>query len=330
MRTRPKLSEKAKALHRIFSFLKLIQDSTALDRVKEEEIVYRCSADNVRMSSEKLGRNYDGSTVTAGTYKEFIDENNGRITINFLPTSETNGSILSHANEHIQPMFTNFLTENYYYTGAKPLEADILGTEALYGLPNSLIHLFSDCVRIVRHTAYYKTNNLSTPREFTTVSLNFEKKLLNWKPEWNYYADQDSKTFINETVEAVYHHTMSFYYGLIIYYFTMGRHLNNDFLQSYVKKVLEHLKLVTRLSETDDVKVLPLIWQGFVAGCASTSLEVQQEFKDWVSKFTQHGMGSYWKARQLMYEVWRRRDQNCEGDDWYSVCKDWGMNLMLF
>ena len=32
---------------------------------------------------------------------------------------------------------------------------------------------------------------------------------------------------------------------------------------------------------------------------------------------------------QVMFEVWRRREKGEPGDDWFSVCKDWELNLLL-
>ncbi|CAI4524656.1 CPA_1a_G0028120.mRNA.1.CDS.1 [Saccharomyces cerevisiae] len=336
MKTRPSLSEKAKTLHRIFSFLKLIQDSTSLDRVKDDEIHFNDSAsgshcycvvnDYEPNTSEKDG-------IGRGQFKESFCEKDGKVRIEFLKNPDAEGmdssSTPGSVPERLLPMFTSITTGSYYYEEGRPLEADRLGTDSLYGLPNSLICMFSDCVKIVRHTEYYKMKRMSTPRKFTDILLKFEKRVLKWQSEWNFHAEANPSLFINSTVEGVYHHTMSFYYGLIIYYFTMARDLDNDFLQPYVEKVLEHLKLLDSLSENHEVKVLPLIWQGFIAGCSSTSPRTQQGFRTWAARFAGYGMGSYWGPRQVMYEVWRRRESKQQGDNWYSVYKDWGMNLML-
>ncbi|CCD27204.1 Arg81p NDAI_0K00150 [Naumovozyma dairenensis CBS 421] len=347
MKVRPKISEKARILHRIFSFLKLIQDSTALDKVKEKEIVIKTDTKRARpQQMTNNTRNDENQTIDSdGVFRESLNMANGKIQIEFvkeqsdIENDSTDATTPSNGNNSTPPMFGNIISDSYYEknntnnttssNSSIDLKSDILGTDTIYGLPNSLILLFSDCVQIVRHNEYYNIQYLAVPREFTEISANFEKRLLKWKPEWNFFKNNDKKIFINDNVEAVYHHTMSFYFGLIIYYYSMAKNLNNQFLQSYVAKVLNHLEKLTDLIDSKKVEIVPLIWQGFIAGCASIEQEVQQGYRKWAANLAKSGMGSYWGARQVMFEVWRRRMNEEQNDNWYSIYKDWEMNLML-
>lgn len=341
MKLRPNISEKAKTLHRIFSFLKLIQDSTALDKVRAKEIVILPSEEDDNYKPLDTSNATTSSSeprvdvVQEGLFREALNENDGKIHIEFVKEPITNVSADSTPSSTTPPIFTNIATESYYNKSdisnlVSKTDENIIGTDSLYGLPNSLILLFSDCVRIVRHNEYYNLTYLPVPRKFNELSLNFEKRLLKWKSEWNFHQENsEGKSFINSTAEALYHHTMSFYFSLIIYYFTMARSLNCQFLQNYVAKVLDHLNAMEELVDQKKVKIVPLIWQGFMAGCACTDENRQQEFRRWAAKLAESGVGSYWGARQVMLEVWRRRKEDEPGDNWYSIYKDWEMNLML-
>ncbi|GMM57024.1 Arg81 protein [Maudiozyma humilis] len=348
MKSRPRLSEKARTLHRIFSFLKLIQDSTSLDKVSSKEIEFS-NKDNSENISTRTGNEEHARPITMGNAPEEADRNNGqfkeslnsrdgKIEIEFVKsnpnTPGTDGTSPASSNGNLSPpIFKNITSESFYHTKSSlNSKMDIVDIETLYGLPNSLILLFSDCVRIVRHIKYYNMEYEPVPRKFMEVSQLFEKKLLKWKPEWEFYSPSggnSEKKFLNPTIEGLYHHTMSFYYGLVIYFFSMARDLSNNFLQNYVRDVLKHLNRMNFLIEHENVKIVPLIWQGFIAGCACTSAEEQAEFKKWAAKLAESGMGSYWGARQVMFEVWHRRKNNIPGDDWFSVYQDWEMNLML-
>lgn len=401
MKKRPTLSKKAKILHRIFSFLKLVQDSTALDKVRDKEIVFtsydntttttKRSADNGPTANSYCPINNNSnnnsssntnqvsnihapirdSPTTSGLFRESVNALDGKIQIEYIkeddiiPTpsgmSPSGSQAMGNSdtiNQLTPPMFSNIASMSYYPSDLNnslnnatssikstymndsdnvtsrrkddnKLTSNVPGTDALYGLPNSLILLFSDCVRIARHTEYYNIKYISVPRDFNNLTIRFEKRLLKWKPEWTFYKDESKTEFISDTVEALYHHTMSFYFALIIYYFTMARSLNNDFLQKYVLKVLKHLKLMTKVIDEKQIQLVPLMWQGFIAGCSATEEETQNEFKEWAAKLASNGMGSYWGARQVMYEVWKRRKNDEPGDSWYAVYKDWEMNLML-
>ncbi|CCH62059.1 hypothetical protein TBLA_0G01130 [Henningerozyma blattae CBS 6284] len=330
MKRKSKLSEKAKTLHRIFTFYKLIQDSTSLDKVRESEI----DLQNKQLISDTVTTNENNQ----GTYLEEVHSITGQIYIRYIPENPTK-QVESPASGS-PPMFNRISKENYYFSKGnnnQPLEADILRIDCLYGLPNSLIMLFSECISLARHSEYFNLNKLSLPRNFNDLIIKFEKKLLKWKPEWNFFQEDNgiqdengNRNFLNDTIEGVYHHTISFYNGLIIYFFTIIRNLNVEFLQNYVMKVISSLNKLNKLIELKNIKVLPLMWQGIIAGCACQSEDIQDQFREWAGQMAKNGMGSYWGARQVMYEVWRRRREALDGDDWYSVYKDWNINLMLF
>lgn len=343
MEHRPKLSEKAKTLHRIFSFLKLIQDSTALNKIDSDEIVFSSNTPPNRDLETKNSNDETHSSTKVqmnGEFKEALDQRDGKIRIEFVQDNNkningqmTNTSSPNETGNISPPIFENLSSNSFIHTkSALNEKMDIVDIETLYGLPNSLILLFSDCVTIVRHTKYYNMKYIPVPRQFIEITQKFEKRLMKWKPEWEFYtntSDKDTKTFIDDTIEALYYHTMSFYNALIIYYFSMARDLSNDFLQQYVSNALFHLQKMNSLIENKKVKMVPLIWQGFIAGCASTKKDEQEEYRKWVAKLAECGMGSYWGARQVMFEVWRRRNSGAHDDDWFSVYQDWEMNLML-
>lgn len=330
MKTRPKISAKAKALHRIFSFLKLIQDSTALDKVRPKEIVILDN--NVSIDSQVPS----GIPSVEGEFKESLNKQDGKIRIEFIYSSSDYKDSPSPFSKNSNkspgaqtPIFSNIASESYYYPKTNETDNDILSTDALYGLPNSLILLFSDCVRLARHLEFYRQNSISTPKAFKRLCVEFEQRILSWKSEWEFKVPGSQTEFINETIEGVYHHTMSFYHGLIIYFYTVVKNQSYDYVRKHVIVVLENLNQLSDLIENKGVKIVPLIWQGFMAGCACADTELQLGFKEWAAKLCKSGMGSYWGARQIMFEVWRRRLNREENDDWFSVYKDWEMNLML-
>lgn len=337
MRRRPKLSHKAKVLHKIFSFLKLIQDSTSLDKVGEEEITLKTTHNiasfDEKMTSDQgeslsmhLEQHEETEPIKKIRYKELLDELDGKIKIQSVEESEK--IKISSPQDDNTPLFMDVVSESYYSVDPKQSDYSILGTDDLYALPKSLILLFSDCVHLAKHKEYYKIRHITLPQQFIHLRQKLENRLMIWRPEWN-FTKEDSEEFINDTVEGVYHNTISFYNGLLIYFFTMIKELDESLLQPYVEKVLHHLKTLGELVTSRGIRIVPLMWQGFIAGCGSTDLGTQQEFKSWAAALAQNGIGSYWGARQVMFEVWRRRKNKEGGDDWYTVYKDWEVNLML-
>ena len=57
-------------------------------------------------------------------------------------------------------------------------------------------------------------------------------------------------------------------------------------------------------------------------------MDLQLGYKKWGADIAQY-LGSYWGARQIMLEVWRRKRLHLADDSWVGVIGDWEMNLML-
>lgn len=286
MQNKKKLSKKARVLHRIFSSLKIIQDSTCL------------SKDNIR---------YDFKLIDEKGYD--INGHNGQ---------ETDKSDIDYIvnQENTTPIFINkklMNTKNHNENFA---------TDALYGLPNSLIKLFAETVRLLRRHIH---NNQTDDHKIQELG----NKLDEWKLDWKLYAETDGqKKFYSSMHQVTYHHIMSFYYALSIYYNRLIKHQNPAELQDKVKLTLDHLNSIQKLISKEDVSIIPLFWQGFIAGCEAISPELQMGYKKWGADIAQY-LGSYWGARQIMLEVWRRKRLNLAKDDWVGVINDWEMNLML-
>lgn len=311
MKQRPHLSNKAKVLHRVFSFLKLIQDSTNYSILSSINSDLRSKFFNRLLESQNNGKTTE--------FYENVDQD-GVIEIGFV----NKGSF----NEEYSP---EFIDEDTWKTKTNK---EVLLTDALYGLPNSLILLFSETVKLIKLKLFFdkvkKTKKIENDLlKFSKLIESFEKKLLNWKNEWK-LTKFNNKVFISDLHEAIHHHSSGFYNSLIIYYFTMIKDMKIEFLQTYSIGCITHLEDLHKLiDDKKDVKVLPLMWQGFIGGCIAIDADLQNRYRKWASDLANDGVGSYWGARQMMFEVWRRRKNNEINDNWLSVHKDWQMNIML-
>ncbi|EGW32378.1 uncharacterized protein SPAPADRAFT_55840 [Spathaspora passalidarum NRRL Y-27907] len=342
MANKKKLSSKARILHRIFSSLKLIQDSTclALDSIKED-------------FESNVGSGYDvNGDKFANTARNTAS---GKARIDFIVNNSfSSATVPSPSKKSASPSFVNKKLIN------TKKNDENFATDALYGLPNSLIILFSDTVELLRTKIYYKETKRKLPDSFPTRVEVLNKKLINWKLDWELYQNQNDKTtttkasivvdddleddnmnnvevellsdskkkFYSPMHQATYHHIMSFYHALMIYFNRLIQEIPPVKLQTKVAKTLNHLNAIQKLIAKGEAAIIPLFWQGFIAGCEAISLNLQLGFKKWGADIAQY-LGSYWGARQIMLEVWRRKRMHEARDDWVSVVQDWEMNLML-
>lgn len=282
MANKKKLSSKARILHRIFSSLKLIQDSTCLHNIKEYD------------------DNYDAL-------------NHDKNKIDFIINDSKDTS----------PMFVNNKLVN------RKKNDENFATDALYGLPNSLIVLFHEIVQLLRMKIYHREMGKQLPAKFDKQVEHLTQKLSSWKLDWNLYeVVGGEEKFESPMHEATYHHILSFYHALTIYFDRLIRDIAATEVQHKVEITLHHLNSIQKLIAEGQASMIPLFWQGFIAGCEALSLQLQMGFKKWGADIALY-LGSYWGARQIMLEVWRRKRMKESRDDWVSVIQDWEMNLML-
>lgn len=309
MEARPQLSNKAKSLHRIYSFLRLLQDSTSFQNLSNT------TETQARKLMRTLVRSNDNDH-SGGEFQESIDAEDGLVGIEFVNKAGTTALY--------QPDFIA-----YYHTSATSKSAkEVMLTEAMYGMPNSLILLYSEAVKLLKLRLYFeKHGSKEDQAKLKDLCTRYEKKLIDWNSEWE--LQDESGTFLTGMHEGLYHHMHSFHNGLIVYYFTLVRELGDIFLQKYCVECVTHLEQLQCLYDEQKVMIIPMFWQGFIAGCSATESRVQFRFREWAAKLALGGVGTYWGARQLMFEVWRRRRNSEPNENWLSVHRDWEMNVML-
>ncbi|KAG7195060.1 uncharacterized protein KQ657_004174 [Scheffersomyces spartinae] len=311
MITKKKLSTKARILHRIFSSMKLIQDSTCLD------------IESIKNDYEVI--NEIGYDVNGDKYV-----NNPKNKIEFIVSYSKSNS------KNTTPLFVNKKLIN-----TKKYDENF-ATDALYGLPNSLIILFTEIVQLLRTKIYHEQELGTKPANMEQRIKKLHSKLHQWNLDWDLYKGpqenlrdinlsenaDDEKVFYSPIHEATYHHIVSFYHALTIYFDRLITNVQPELLQVAVEKTLYHLNSIQKLIAKNEAAIVPLFWQGFIAGCEATTPQLQQSFKKWGADIALY-LGSYWGARQIMLEVWRRKGFNDDRSDWVSVIRDWEMNLML-
>ena len=441
-----KLSSKAIILHRIFSSLKLIQDSTSLENIQKSEIflneknyknfltgskptfdqlevlnndnfkgIFRGGSRSNRNKNNRnknisknsksssvppISNNYlqnssnivnnnnnndDNSNSRAnsnineyennnslspssqfynsrsgtnnskrGKYNEKITDN-GKVRIEFIVNNDDediNGLKFNNGDSRKEnivnadaeiPAFVD-ITRTSFQPSKNKLDDKVVSSDAIYGLPNSLILMFGEIVPLTRFKKYHEDHNIELPLFFDELAEQLEFKLLTWKLEWTLIHDEDNASSINDSIndnssqnfisprhEGIYHHVMSFYHALIIYFYRFIEDVNPMYLLERIEKVLFHLNKIQEILENNKETsyIIPLFWQGFIAGSEAMTLYLQNGFNKWGQNIAQTGIGTYWNARQIMLEIWRRKNHNVKNNSWVDVLRDWKTNVML-
>ncbi|ODV64163.1 uncharacterized protein ASCRUDRAFT_103097 [Ascoidea rubescens DSM 1968] len=225
--------------------------------------------------------------------------------------------------------------------------------DLVYPVPLSLLNLSYKIAKLCSHNNFFKEKKIWA-RNFPKILSDFEDRLLNWKNNWKLtYYDKKSRLvkYISVYHELIYHNIMSFYYSVLIYY---CRYVNVSSLvsiNSYVLKTISHLKKVYQIIETmyDNMDGVgegkpfhfkPFFLPIFYASCEVSSDALQKECEviwrhyDRYIRQSNRSKSSifnnnYWKAKQVVYEIWEQQNQNHKNVSWIELLKQWNFKLLL-
>lgn len=156
-------------------------------------------------------------------------------------------------------------------------DENLFNENGIFGLPNSLKNIFANAVELfqvkinlinkvyVEIQPYKDKNRYVTPQdtrklnditklisEFKDSVLLLESKLNSWELEWVLKDPFNEYNFKTKLHENVYHHAMSFKFGILIYFYrTIGcppnsaRPISDADINYYISKCLDHLFLIS-------------------------------------------------------------------------------------
>ncbi len=349
LQTKKPLSPSSITLHRIFSFLKMMQESTlvrvcqfkidtnAFDEVDDEnELNKNISYDSNHKRRPKIEL-LDGSV-------DGEDDNNNDDFSKYDITMKMVNVETTVPNKVSSFRYLDLTTYNFTQRAndeeQDSQDYDILSTDTLYSLPNSFILLFNEITKLVKYAIYFRSIG-TRPKKFSKKCTEIESKLMKWRMDARSFQNgnkekedkivDDDFDFAHSNERVVYYNTMAFYNALVIYYFRLVREVNPSILQTNVEKTLKYLLKINEMVDSGVVSVVPLLWASFIAGCDALDEDLQKQFRELYAYLAVHGVGLFLEPRRVVEEVWKRRRENEDEDkvNWMSVVKDWNTNVML-
>lgn len=213
-----------------------------------------------------------------------------------------------------------------------------------FGLPKSLIELFHEVIQLTNHKNVFRTKGV-TPRNFPRICAETEDRLINWNVEnyWKLYDNEynpisnvATKTFISKFHEGLFYNVTSFHSALLVYYKRLIPGSPIESYQENIKTCFDALEKLIAMSanSVQDISLTsfsPSFWPLLVCGCdidLTTNKLLKQKCQDlWKAKcFTRY---NYWRSKQILFEVWKRREEDKENNGFMDMIREWGIVLCL-
>lgn len=127
--------------------------------------------------------------------------------------------------------------------------------------------------------------------------------------------------------------------ALVIFFYRRIRNVNPWILQEHVNNVMHALKDFEASCQTSHVEGPGSPWPAFMAGCEALSEEQRGYFSGWFDRasFTT-GFSRLGRAKACMMDVWNRHDQHLQRNagrvsdqvsTWVQVCKEENVHVLL-
>ncbi|RAH81530.1 hypothetical protein BO86DRAFT_430933 [Aspergillus japonicus CBS 114.51] len=260
-------SRKAQSLHRIYLYLRVIYESTA---VKSPHKTSRFASS--LGSPEALGPQ---PALPGGSVYLEEDESPASMTPMFASAASSQGGMSAH--------------------------------ESIYGIPQSLLLLLKEAIEVIdelqsRASTEAEMGNLPGPLSRRCDQL--EQQIMDWPLETRRTRCQGPDGGgINATI--VYHQTRAFLNALVIFFAQGVRRMSHRYLRQYVQAILESIEAVERLKAETKILAAPLFWPAFIGATEAFDPLHQDRFRLWYVRVEVYGIEAVRTGIEVLHEVWR-------------------------
>ncbi|RKP30473.1 hypothetical protein METBISCDRAFT_16245 [Metschnikowia bicuspidata] len=218
---------------------------------------------------------------------------------------------------------------------------DIPDAYVSLGLPDSLVQLFGEIVKLTNDKRIFRLNGI-TPRNYPRICAETKDKLLGWTVErhWNLYAhvpgDSTARRFHSRFHEGLWHHVQCFHSALVVYFERLISEVPVLQTQGHVRASMAAVQSLARVNEQgrdsdDGVSFACSFWPLLVCGAdidvhANIDTRAQCELMWQDALFSKY---NYWRAKQNLFEIWHRQEEDREYNGFMDLVREWDIVLNL-
>ncbi|RMJ07667.1 hypothetical protein CDV36_012738 [Fusarium kuroshium] len=290
-----KFSRKARALHRIYLYLRVLYESTATRT--------RTGAAS-RFSPSLSSHRAMGPHPTSLPQRLFLESEDS-------PSS-------------MMPMeISSTITQ-------EPV-TEMAAYECIYGIPQSLLLLLKDAIEIIDMVDIErkKTDSATLSESLGSLCDKLENEILDWPLEERLAWCQEANKGMS--AEIIHHQTRAFHNALIIYFSQNVRLLGYRYLRQYVHTILDSIEAIEKIKAETKILAAPLFWPAFIGATEAFEPSLQERFKQWYNNVSVYGIEAVRTGIQVVHEVWRRGPATNKRvkSSWRSIVESNGDSLML-
>ncbi|KAG9662720.1 hypothetical protein KCU95_g2757, partial [Aureobasidium melanogenum] len=265
-----RFSHKARALHRIYFYLRTIHDATRPWTITDASVTTESHSSGGSTGSPAV----EISSVTSPLRNA-----------EFATSFERGSGLWLDMTESSIP--------------------DMTACEFVYGIPQSaLVSLRRATVALrLDYLANDCDADAADSIEVQEICRSVELEILNWSARTE--LGKKAHLFSEDEFRLVKRQTNAFHHALVIYFAKQCRHLPSLYLASNVLAALQDLEELEQLKTTHHIEASPIFWPAFIAACEARDKQTRPRWRTWYEKaeayHVDHAMSS---GRSFAFQTW--------------------------
>jgi len=140
----------------------------------------------------------------------------------------------------------------------------------------------------------------------------------------------EANTSSYQKSSSVFAHIIAAMHDALIVHFQRQVHKTDPrVLQHYVMKAANHLVAHEKLKKSLNVRTTAFPWPCFIVGCEAYDFAARQKVQEYLDLVRDYNLGSLMEVEKVIYEVWRRQNLGRVDKCWDNVLRDWGLRIVL-
>lgn len=182
--------------------------------------------------------------------------------------------------------------------------------EQIYSIPVSLFRLIAQATEVAREMEKIRKFGVSpeTDVDFLWTEIKtLEQHICDWKNQYEEYGSD--QTDVSPREALLYHLAEAIHAALMIFFYRRVRDMHSRAIQHWVKQTADHLFTVERLKSQSGDRSANLCWPGFIAGCEATGTQMRQQWSQWFARsYRDSRIRMFDVARAAMEKIWTAKD----------------------
>lgn len=204
----------------------------------------------------------------------------------------------------------------------------LVTTESIYlmwGYKKQMLDLFLRIIHLTNHKSIFRSRKVF-PRNFPKICAEMEDELNTFDVS---KFDLASPPFRLVLHEGLYRNAKCLYFAMRVYFTRLIKEAPLKTYQHIIRSCLDELDQLLLVNDKpgSDYGFKPPFFIILICGSDTVDPELQERIKKLWNN-SHFGWANHWRAKQILYEVWKRREVG-EDVSWMDLVREWDLVLYM-